>query len=63
MKVLITNKDLGFCDGAVLEDAEVYSAVYGGYVGFYKGIKAVIGTEDGAIIVEDVGAEMDHKFC
>lgn len=59
MKVLITNKDLGFCDGAILEDAEVYSAVYGGYVGFYKGIKAVIGTEDGAIILEDEDEYME----
>lgn len=53
MRVLITNKDLGFGEGAVLENATEYSKEYGGYIGKYKGIVAVIGTEDGAIILED----------
>ena len=32
MKVLITNKKLGFGDDAVLYNAEEYSKVFGGYV-------------------------------
>lgn len=62
MKVLITNKKLGFGDDAVLHNAEEYSKVFGGYVGYLEnGVQVVIGTEDGAIIVEDVDAEMDHE--
>lgn len=57
MRVLVTNKDIGLCEGAILEDAHEYSKVFGGYIGKYKGITTVIGTEDGAIIVEDKDVE------
>ena len=54
MKVLITNKELGFEDDAVLHNAEEYSKVFGGYIGYLEnGVRVAIGTEDGAIIVED----------
>ena len=60
MRVLITNHELGFGEDAVLEDA---SLVSGGYVGrLANGVKAMICVEDGAIILEDVNAEMDHEF-
>ena len=62
MKVLITNKKLGFGDDAVLYNAEEYSKVFGGYVGHLEnGVKVVIGTEDGAIIVEDLDVKMDTE--
>lgn len=62
MNVLITNRKLGFEDYTVLYNAEEYSKVFGGYVGYLEnGVKVVIGTEDGAIIVEDLDAEMDHE--
>lgn len=54
MRVLITNKNLGFGEDAIIEDAEVYSAVWGGYIGHCNGVRVVIATEDGAIIVEDM---------
>lgn len=62
MRVLITNEKLGFGKGAVIEDAEEYSAAFGGYIGHCNGVRVLVATEDGAIIVEDVGAEMDHEF-
>lgn len=62
MRVVITNKKLGFGDNAIIEDAEEYSKIFGGYIGHCNGIRVVISTEDGAIIVEDVDAEMDHEF-
>lgn len=53
MRVLVTNKGLGF-SGEIIEGAEVLSPIFGGYVGHLKnGTKVVIATEDGAIIVED----------
>lgn len=61
MNVLITNKKLGFGDDAVLHNAEEYSKVFGGYIGYCNGVRTVIATEDGAIIVEDLDAEMDHE--
>ena len=62
MRVLITNEKLGFGKDAVIEDAEEYSAAFGGYIGHCNGVRVLVATEDGAIIVEDVGAEMDHEF-
>lgn len=53
MRVLVTNMGLGF-GGEIIEDAEVLSPIFGGYVGHISnGVKVVIATDDGAIIVED----------
>ena len=55
MRVLITNKSLGFDEDAIIEDAVEYSPIWGGYVGHLSnGVRIAIATEDGAIIVEDV---------
>ena len=55
MKVLITNEALNIGKDAILYNASVYSDTFGGYVGYLEnGVKMVIATEDGAIIVEDV---------
>jgi len=54
MKVLITNEALHMGKDAILYNASVYSDTFGGYVGYLEnGVKMVIATEDGAIIVED----------
>ena len=53
MRVLITNNRLGFGEGAIMEQAQEYSKEYGGYIGYINGVKCVVDTEDGAIIVED----------
>ena len=54
MKVLITNEALNIGKGSILYNASVYSEKFGGYVGYLEnGVKMVIATEDGAIIVED----------
>ena len=60
MRVLITNLDLGFDTGTGLEEAREYSKVFGGYIGKVKGITIVIGTEDGAIILEDGDEDIEH---
>ena len=55
MRVLITNKSLGFDEDAIIEDAVEYSPIWGGYVGHLSnGVRVAIATEDGAIIVEHV---------
>ena len=53
MKVLITNKDLNFDEGANVEDVTLAYDVYDIYVGYVNGIRVAISREDGAIIVED----------
>lgn len=59
MRVLITNKNLGFGVDAVIEDAEEYSKEYGGYIGHCNGVCVVIATEDGAILLEDEDAGIE----
>ena len=62
MKVLITNKNLGFGDDAILEDAQEYSKMWGGYIGYCNGVRTVIATEDGAIILEDGDEDIESNF-
>lgn len=58
MRVLITNKNIGFKGGTIMEDAEEYSSAFvGGYLGLVDGVMTLISTEDGAIIVEDKDVE------
>jgi hypothetical protein len=61
MKVLITNEALNIGNGVILYNASVYSEEFGGYVGYLEnGVKMVIATEDGAIIVEDGDEDIEH---
>jgi hypothetical protein len=53
MRIFITNSNLGFDAGTILEEATEYSKVFGGYIGRVHGVVTLIGTEDGAIILED----------
>jgi hypothetical protein len=62
MRVLITNKGLGFGDEAVLEDAQEYSKEYGGYIGYLDGVVTVVSTEDGAIILEDGDEDIESNL-
>ena len=51
MRILVTNPNLGFPEGTILENAEIASPIFGGYTGYFNNTKALISEDDGAIII------------